>query len=325
MGGFRSAEFSFYATFAEANAWLSSGLASEVVARNEFGTVVWNGFVNQITLSNGASTREIGPVLDIDNNVACSYSTPDWEGLVISQQLKTAFVSDVISVSKYGELSAMVSGGTKETKEAIAFRDKHLAENSQPYVIDTTETMKESSKYEITVQCAGWTRYLEKTVYNYTASTAKQTVSAKFDNMWNRTNLSTSAYIHRSKIVLGISGTVSGYEDRDRSVWDIITDMVDSLGYTNMTCGAFDDRVLIIDSVSGVYTRDIATGRMFLGGNSIPNSAVRPGYRVSSSGIGGAGEYFIDSVSYDANDDKVSINSVKRSAGAVLKRIYGAY
>jgi hypothetical protein len=282
--------------------------------------------VNKLTIKTGSATRDIGPLTEISNRVACTYSTPDYAGLAKSVTKTTDFALDYESIRRYGYFSEVLSGGTKDDKGGIAARDKHLLQSASPAIIDTSgESSDSPTAYEIDVDCAGFYRYLERSVYNYTKDYDKQSVGEKLALIFTRTQFAESVRdvtLHDQRL-----GFVEGWEDKDRSGWDVIQGMVEELGIARGRVGMFSGKRFLFEDVltDDRYDRDFATGVFSVGGNQIHNSAVLPGMYVGSSAAGENIVYYIESVSYDMQNNRLRTNHAKRNIQAVLRRVYGAY
>lgn len=320
-------QFSFNASFADAVQWVNNGLGTNVVAKNHFGQTIWEGFVNQITVQSGRTQRDIGPLTELSNRVACTYSTPDYAGLGKSVQKTTAYTEDSESIQRYGYFTEVMSGGTKDDKAAALTRDRYLAQHSTPTVIDTTQDNAKSSitSYSIDVDCAGYTRFLEKSVYNYKADKDDQTVKEKMDLIFTRTYFNSSVPDFQNDV--SYLGIVNGWEDRNRSGWDTINAIIEDLGIVHARVGMFANRLFKFEEVftDSKYDRDFDSGVFSLGGVPVLNSAVMPGMFVNSSAAGENIVYYVDSVSYDMNGDKIKTNHASRNIQAVLRRAYGAF
>jgi len=326
IGGYRSAQFSFISNEIDASRWARDGLAAKVVAKNEFGEKVWEGFVNSITITSGRSTMEIGPVLDISNIVAVTYSTPSYEGLNISYQKKTAYKENSLSVERYGKMTKMVSGGERSDEDALAYRDKFLLDSSYPMVIDTSVEQNENIQTTISVDCAGYTRLLERTVYNYTLDKNKQSLVNKINTVLDRVFFEGGRSINKNA-----TGMVDGWEDGDRDAWSVITSGIESSGMETETrkivAGVYDGKFVLdfADIETDMYTMDSVSGKIYRGGNKVRNSTLRPGMFMKSRNVSGNSAYYVESTSYSLTGDTVSTNKVKRSVQSVFKKVYGTF
>lgn len=327
LGGYRSMQFSFNTSFIDAAHWIHHGLGAGVVAKNQFGQTIWEGFVNQVMVSSGASQREVGPLTEISNRVACTYSTPDYAGLAKSYQKTTDWAEDYISVLRYGYFAEVISGGTKDDGGASRARDRHLEKSAYPTVIDTTSESSQSSitSYNVEVDCAGYSRYLERSVYAYTADYDKQTVKEKMGLVFTRTFFNASVPDYQNDIAY--LGNVEGWEDKNRSGWDVVESMVEELGIAHARVGMFSNKTFKFEEVltDDKYDRDFDSGAFYLGGVHVLNSAVMPGMFVNSSAVGESVVYYVDSVSYDMSGDRIKTNQASRNIQSVLRRAYGAF
>ena len=84
VGGYISASFEIAANMNIINDWLTSGLMRHISVKEPAGNVVWEGFVNSVTLNFGRISIVRGPVLGIGNKVSCKYTTVRYDPLGIN-------------------------------------------------------------------------------------------------------------------------------------------------------------------------------------------------------------------------------------------------
>jgi hypothetical protein len=108
---------------------LLHALGKFVVIYNDFGTAVWWGFVNAITVSTEAAKggKDLKPMF---NRIRVMYTAPDATGA--SATFYTAWAEDLDSQTEYGIKEISFPQGDSSASLALAKRDTALAESSQP-------------------------------------------------------------------------------------------------------------------------------------------------------------------------------------------------
>ena len=75
--GFDNAQVDLAMTARELPDWMTNGLGRDVSMRSPAGTTIWDGFVNQVTISQGYRNIVIGPLTDLGNRVAVLFTEQD--------------------------------------------------------------------------------------------------------------------------------------------------------------------------------------------------------------------------------------------------------
>lgn len=329
-GGFKSAQFTTAVSKVEAIRWMDGGLAMGVVAKNERGSTVWEGFVNKINIRNGPNDRTLGPVMDISNHVSVSYSTPTYAGLSKSYKRNTPYVTDLESEAKYGLLSEVVSGSELSDKAAIAYGHNYLADNAVPNIMDKTNRNAEVTGYHITVECLGWSRYLEKAHYLYKADYDQQPIYKKIDLVLSRGLFARRVGYYTTEVSRSEMGSyVEGWEDRNRACFSVIDEAVNQAvmgSDSRPVWGMFADKKFVVKvsrNSHDRYERSFEYGDVTEAGVLVPNSEVLPGKWIALGGLMDAVVYYVDSVAYDMVNNDLTTNFTKRTIQAALTRRYG--
>lgn len=179
FGGYRSATISLEGSQVAVEDWLENGLARHIQVYNAAGEVIWEGFINKVSLSLGGLQVTRGPVLGIANRVAVTFTRMDYSVTppLAGGETVTAIANDTDSQALYGTLEARLSGGQVTDGDAYAIRNSYLAERKHP---ETTQSLAlgRGSAPAVTLECAGYVEYLDKFLYRAT-STATSNVTAK--------------------------------------------------------------------------------------------------------------------------------------------------
>jgi len=166
-GGYSSASFTLKSSIATIEDWIEKGLARHIVVNDEAGQIVWEGFVNQVSVTQGYLRLTVGPLVDIANRVWSVYAPPD---VTVNPpragaRTVTAAVQDTVSQAKYGVIEKVLSSGTVETTVAEQIQDTYLAENAAP---KTSQEIGDPSGPTVQIDCAGYYTWLDLVYYEDT-------------------------------------------------------------------------------------------------------------------------------------------------------------
>jgi hypothetical protein len=242
-GGFVSANFTINGSREMLEDWIEYGLGRHIQAHAPDNRVIWEGFVDQVSVTVGGVTTSKGPLINIANRVSVMY-TPiidnDVDPPVTGTPTETIIVEDTDSQEKYGVWEKVVSTGNVLDADAEFLRDLYLVENAYPDGNCTIALGQDSGTMNITVSCRGYIDWFGY-AYNQTTTFVSITVTEKLEavidadpnNLFSSTASSTTI---DNNMVLAVSG-----EDQNRTAKTIIDELV-SYG------GGSDDRWLF-----GVY------------------------------------------------------------------------
>lgn len=333
LGGYRGCKFSFLSNLREATEWAYLGLGSDVVSTNRKGVDIWNGIVDKVTISVGSDSIEIGPLMNVSNRIQVNYNTPSFGGYENSFSRTTDWYEDAESVKKYTRLSESISGGEAVDYEAVTLAESALEEKATPAFAERLSTEAQSGGVSITIDCAGYTRLMEKQIYNTpdeyfeSGGTAKDEVT--LDTKVRHVVGQIFTLTEGSNPPIGnfslakFDELVYLYEDKDRSVWGIIEDEINKLGLSRkIICGYFANRTFQLRKIDyrQRYQRVMGTGSIQRGNEVLEPSEVVPGVVLVSATLQRPIEYTVNSVSYSMNGDRVSINQYDRTLRAVLEK-----
>ena len=135
-------------------------LRRPVFVRNENGTDVWWGFVNEVRLSVGASTYT--RTLDsLANRVAVAYAAPQPDGS--SERKTTAWAEDAASISRYGAKEYLDSFGDAYDAQALGRRATLLGQMATPV---TTPSASGRGENKALLLCVGWLETMDWRKYS---------------------------------------------------------------------------------------------------------------------------------------------------------------
>lgn len=241
FGGFERASFSLAEHDAVMFDWFENGLGRHIVARDERLETTWEGFVNEISISQGGLQLTRGPLTGITNRVQAAYSAIDatTDPPTLGIRKKTSTVEDANSQAFYGIWPVVLSLAGVTDDNADVLRDTRLAEYAYP---ETTSSFSRSGGVaSLRIEALGYMSALGYP-YNYTAaggtvalSTQLQRVIQADPNGWISTDFGN---------VASNSMAVSQWQNDDalaKSLIKGLTAMGDAAA-TRYLFGIYDDR-----------------------------------------------------------------------------------
>jgi len=227
LGGYWSAEFTVNAEREYIEEWLDERLGWHIEVHDEAGLTMFEGFVNEIDAVMGGFAVTRGPLLQAANKVDLAYSTVDTTTTppTVGIRAMTGIQEDNAQQQKYGIIETILSAGGCTAAEALQVRRAWLADNARPRT-----TMRWSNppagRTAFTVRVLGYVHLMDHYIYSYTAATGTQNLEEKLgwvlDDDPNDLLNSTTADI----TVTGASITVRQYDDKQRTAWAIVKDLV---------------------------------------------------------------------------------------------------
>jgi len=178
LGGYDKAGMTISDTQLNVERWLADGLMRHIEVYSPSLVKIWEGFVNQVVVTLGGLSVTRGPVMDIANNVAVTYSTVDStiSPPAIGMRATTSFSSDTDSQALYGVLEDILSSGGVSTTEVEAMRDTFLNENKDPQSSQKIN-IGQGGNISLRLECLGYYHLFKKYIYNQTASTGTANLS----------------------------------------------------------------------------------------------------------------------------------------------------
>lgn len=177
FGGFDTANFSLAGRTDEVEDWLERGLGRHVRVVDSDLQVVWEGFVNEISVVQGSLSLTQGPLTALANRVSVtynrlntSYSPPTTEG-----SFETTIVNNLDSQAKYGIWEEVLSGGTMTAADADYVRDTFLAEHAWPDR-STSLASQGTGGSTVSLSCLGYSHWLGAYVYSQIISSGTVSV-----------------------------------------------------------------------------------------------------------------------------------------------------
>lgn len=188
-GGFISSSFTIQGNSEFIENWLQYGLGRHIIVYNPSQTVIWEGYVNEITGNMGSATFSRGPLSSIANRVSAMYNPvflrcpevgdPLYDAdcvetgePIVGTTTETTIVEDLSSQKTYGIWEKVLNIGDIETDIAEYIRDLYLAENSVPEWNPSLSLTDNSGELSVTVECRGYIDWLSYVYNDETANTS---------------------------------------------------------------------------------------------------------------------------------------------------------
>jgi hypothetical protein len=319
IGGYRNAGFGFSADVVFAERWFRTGIGKHIEVYSSRGNKIWEGLVNEISFAIGPRSIKIGPLLGISNRINIGYQTPTYSsvpGAGGGTYLETGWKDNKESQMSYGVLEELISGGDGEDAAMDDLQDARLEKQGTPNLSETLATGASSEAIVISVSCIGYSRILEKQVYQrfWAAGTGMDSyvdLSVKINTMLNA-NLYFVGNRNLARDIQNIGLDVAPEDEDNRTAWGIIEDSISKSPTPDaIRCGIGADLSFRLEKLGTglVYKRKPGSGIIQdLRGSAVLNSEVAPGGYMSMVDFSSAMQYRITSVQYDISSDAVSIN-----------------
>lgn len=256
-GGFDSASITLTGDLPDMETWFDAGLNRHIEIYNPALELIWAGFVNQVRLSAGTLTATRGPLMEICNRCSVTY-TPILDATTdpptTGTQTVTTIADDDDSITKYGVLEQVVSGGqlldddpedTAPDNRAETLRDTYLDEMKDPQSSEELG-LGSSSQPSVTLSLLGYRhRFSGYMIQDETTST----IQISNDDGTGKMQLVIAAQPNAlfSTDFTQMEGNAlltSQYEDGTRDAWTILTELNEMGDASNVrtTLGVYDDQ-----------------------------------------------------------------------------------
>lgn len=160
FGGFDSAKFSLNDTDCPLGDWLENGLGRYIRTYSPDQKLVWEGFVDQVSVNVGGLSITRGPLLNIGNRVDISYSAFDfgYDPPIPGIRKNSGLANDLPSQERYGILYKLLSASGVTDTNILLLRSTFLEENAVPEL--TQSFSLSGSNITLSVDCKGFFHYL---------------------------------------------------------------------------------------------------------------------------------------------------------------------
>jgi hypothetical protein len=248
IGGYYSANISIADNPRRLEEWASYGLGRHITTYNPSLVKIWEGFINQINITEGSESFTIGPLIDIGNRQVVTYSPVNAgiEPPAVGARVTAATGNNTDSQALYGIWQKVTGANQVTSTEAGQLRDKLLADPTIVYP-DTSLDSSFQSNNELSVEllCLGYWHFLTGYYYANTGVTGYESISTKIQNVLaaNPNSIFSADY----SMIATNATLVKKYEDGTRTAETILRE-VNSLGdssFNAYTMGFYNDRQFV--------------------------------------------------------------------------------
>lgn len=160
FGGFDTASFSHQMSIREMQDWLENGLGRIIRVTDATLQLIWEGFVDKVTLNFAGYEVSRGSLTDIANEVDLVYSTfdIDYAPPIPGVRQHSGVTGVQESQDIYGIFSRILSVAGASTSNAVQLRDTYIDEHKDPAI--TSNFSLTSSGPSIRIECKGYKHLL---------------------------------------------------------------------------------------------------------------------------------------------------------------------
>lgn len=314
FGGYTTASIDLTITDTEINEWVDTGLGRHITTYSEQGAIIWEGFINNVSINFGPLQLGIGPLTEIRNRVYAKYAD-----FTTNVPTLTATAEDKNSQRMYGIRSGIISVGQVSSASAEKIRDTYLDERKRPKI---SQSVSGDSEISLKLDCVG---YVEMLNFNYfNAGTSTYTLREKIIDILDsepNTVFSTDYGAIKANTL-----SVFELENEGRKGLDIIKDLVnmgDDGTNAKAMFGVYENRrgKYTIDDGQVAYMMRLREGNIIRGitGNVLTIHDIKPGKWLQFSDlrpstyfvpgvINNPGLMFVEGVSFTA-PDKIALTA----------------
>jgi len=243
--------------------WIEKGLGNHVEVKNMVGSIIWEGFVNNVSVNVGGLTVSIGPLMDVVNRARIVYKTVDY-GVTPPQggaTVRGEWDDSDDSQERFGVLEGVITGGEGQPDEMSRLLGSVVAHTAWP---ETTQNFSLGAAIDmrVTVSCLGYSHFMNKYHYYETSVAGDENISTKLSSVLD-TDPNNIFSQYNAEIDTNTS-QVHKYESDDKTAMTVIKELL-TLGdsaYNRYTFGVYEGRIAryrkVVDEPT--YFQNLETG-----------------------------------------------------------------
>lgn len=160
FGGFWEGSFSRQMSIEEMQDWFENGLGRQIIVTDHELTVLWEGFVDQVSVSIAGLEVSRGPLTDVANRVDVVYSTFDgaFTPPIPGIRAKAGAVANTVSQDVFGVFSRIYSAAGLTAVNAAQLRDVFIDEHKDPEITSSFSFSGQGTNVE--VKCKGYVQLM---------------------------------------------------------------------------------------------------------------------------------------------------------------------
>ncbi|MDE8535445.1 hypothetical protein PZC41_14140 [Staphylococcus aureus] len=134
VGGYLSADVKIAVSLNEGLRWLRDYIGYHLEVYDHAGVLIFEGFIDELELEVGGVSATVGPLMDVVNTATLKYQTISYNTNppIGGNPTDTGEVQNDASVTLYGEMKALLSGGEMLSAEATQAVTRYVTEFGFP-------------------------------------------------------------------------------------------------------------------------------------------------------------------------------------------------
>lgn len=184
--GFDSASITVKGNQQYADDWIEHGLGRHIEVVDDDLITVWEGFVNEYSVSSDTLSAQGGPLIEVANRVLGVYTPldPTADPPAAGPQTETPIQDDTTSQNRYGILESIFSIGQASVdtvsgdNQAVQAAQTLLQDLKLPRTSESLNLGESAGQAQITLQCRGYSAFLDRYIFN-DATTLTEDIATK--------------------------------------------------------------------------------------------------------------------------------------------------
>jgi len=187
FGGYDTATIAFNTNQIDLESW-SSGLARHIEIYDNALNIMWEGFINIISMTIGQRQLRVGPLLDVGNTVRVTYTPKDFSVSppATGSEILTSSASNIDSQALYGTIEKIIAGeGDATETEAENRRTSWLNSAAGPWpAVSKPDTPfgGGGGPPSVSLECLGYWHWLD-TYYPIDTNSGTRTKTLKIQDI----------------------------------------------------------------------------------------------------------------------------------------------
>jgi hypothetical protein len=262
--GYNDASFSISGQLGDLEEWIDNGLGRHIEVYTHELRKMFEGFANRLIISVGAFSQEVGPLVDVANQIVVLYQPidPTSDPPATGPEAETTAATNDDSQDLYGVWEVVFNGGQANSLAlAEQYRDVLLGDVAWP---KTTERLNLPPQMQVTltVECLGYWAFAKAYIYN-DATAGTRTVTAKLQDILgddpNGIFSTDYSYMDTNAVLIAARA-------RDNRVaWEVIRELVaggDGTNFYRWNFGFYDNRVVYHSAIptKPLYWHKLSSG-----------------------------------------------------------------
>ncbi|MHA2068515.1 MAG: hypothetical protein ACXABY_29485, partial [Candidatus Thorarchaeota archaeon] len=171
VGGYYSGNIGLSGKEIDLDEWVSEGIGKHIETYNPGGVVVWEGFVNKVTITSGGDTFSIGPLTAIANRIAVTYSPEDTsvDPPLLGARTTTAVANNTESQGLYGIWHKIFGINGATATGATQLRDTLINHPTRIFPPTSGDISLSGGSFNVSLELLGYWHFLKAYLYENAA------------------------------------------------------------------------------------------------------------------------------------------------------------